>query len=394
MINNWVVFMSKVQKYDLLKILIAIYCFFTAMGMNLVVFPVILKENNFSETYIGLSVITELLAGIVFAVAIVKLLQKIGAKKFLLLGTSVYFVIMMLIGDFVNFTIWLGYILLVGIYWYGFSMIKQSWYNTIIPNKGRNLMISINTIVLSFGFASGSYIVSFMGSLNPYNLDLAFVFSLIALIAISLIKTPMPKIHDKLAHDVTKYFKVRPFLYFSKFAQEIITISILSFIVIYAINIGYSYEHGAILAGLYSLSAVLHLLSARILDRYDYKNICLIVSCSLICILMGLFLLTKPFYIIAFLCFLSGFLTSFYYIGCEAEVNYFFADNDRVGANNALSFVTNLGGVFGCVLTGFLMSCFGDIGFVLPSILGQMMVLTILLFLKFNLLKTNKVKVS
>ena len=386
--------MSKVQKYDLLKILVSIYCFFTAMGMNLVVFPVILKENNFSETYVGFSVITELLAGIIFAVAIVKILQNIGAKKFLLLGTTVYFVVMMLIGDFINFPIWLGFILLIGIYWYGFSMIKQSWYNTIIPNKGRNLMISINTIVLSLGFASGSYIVSFMGSLNPYNLDLAFVFALVSLISISLIKTPMPKIHDKLAHDVTKYFKIRPFLYFVKFTQEIITISIMSFIVIYAINVGYTPEQGAILSGLYSFSAILNMCSAKILDRYNYKMIFLCVSVLISLVLVSLFWFRESFYIISTACFLSGFLASFYYIGCEAEVNYFFTDDDRVGANNALSFVTNLGGVFGCVLTGFLMSLIGDIGFVLPSIMGQIMIFGILVFGRLGLVKTRKAKLS
>ncbi len=386
--------MTKIQKYDLTKILISIYCFFTAMGMNLVVFPVILKANNFSESFIGLSVITELMAGIIFAVAIVKLLQKIGAKKFLFFGTSIYFMVMMLIGNFINFPIWLCLIMLIGIYWYGFSMIKQSWYNTIIPNKGRNLLISINTIVLSFGFASGSYIVSFTGNLNPYNLDLAFVFALISWISISLIKTPMPKIHDKLSHDVTKYFKVRPFLYFVKFTQEIITISIMSFIVIYAINVGFTPEQGAMLAGLYSLSAILNMCSAKILDRYNYKIIFLLVSVIISFVLMSLFVFKDTFYIIATCCFLSGFLASFYFIGCEAEVNYFFNDHDRVGANNALSFVTNLGGVFGCVLTGFLMSVIGDIGFVLPSILGQVIVFVIIVSNRFGFTKRKQTKLS
>ena len=63
MINNQKTSSSYI-KSDLIKIIISIYCFFTAMGINIVVFPVILKTNQINEILIGFSVITELFASI------------------------------------------------------------------------------------------------------------------------------------------------------------------------------------------------------------------------------------------------------------------------------------------------------------------------------------------
>ena len=231
-----------------------------------------------------------------------------------------------------------------------------------------------------------------MGSLNPYNMMVAFLFAFISVISISLIKTPMPEVQDNISHDVTKFFKRRPFLYFAKFTQEIISISILSFIVIYAINIGFTSEQGAILAGLFTISAILNLVSASFLDRFHYKFIFLFVAICLVGALSGLYYYRDDFMILSILCFISGFLVSFYYIGCEAEVNYYFNNEERLGANNALSFVTNLGGICGCLLTGCLIYRVGAMGFVLPSIIGQVVIILILVFCKIGLMSARKVR--
>ena len=371
---------NKDQRRDLIKILLSIYFFFTAMGINIVIFPVILKYNNLSETMIGFSVIVELLAGIIFAHQIVRLLKSQGVKPFLKAATCLHFGIMMLIGHYPNFIIWLGFVSLIGVYWYAFSMIKQSWYNTIIPNKNRNFWISINTMVLCSGFASGSYIVSLLGSLNLYNFIISSSFSYLAYYCMSLIKTPLPEIRDDVSHKVAEYLRAQPLLYFAKFTQEVVSISILSFVVIYAIDVGFAPEQGAILASCYTLSALLNLFVARCLDKFCHRRIFLIASMCLSISLIGMFCFQEDFRLLAILCFASGFFVSFYYIGCEARVNYFFCKNQRIGANNSLSFVTNCGGIVGCILTGFLMYHIGNIGFILPALFGQIIIILLLLF--------------
>ena len=386
--------MTKNIKFDLLKILIAVYCFFTAMGINIVVFPVILKNNNINETLIGLSVIIELFAGICFSKQIIRYLKKSNVRKFLVTATAIYFAVMMLIFHYINYFLWSGMIFLIGVYWFGFNIIKHSWYNTIITGYNRNFFISLNTIVLSLGFASGSYIVSLLGTINSFNFIISFLLGFVAFIALNFVKTPMPEIKNDISDNVIKYFKDQPFLYFAKFTQEVVTISIMSFIVIYAINIGFKAEQGAIFAGLFMLSAVLNILSAKILDWFNYKNVFLTVSLILNFFLCSLYFFQDSFLVLAISCFIIGFLVSFYFIGCEAQINYNFANEHRVGANNALAYVTNLGGICGCIITGFLMSEFGEIGFIVPSVICQISVILIILLERLKLEKYKKMIVS
>ena len=155
--------------------------FHIALGLNIAIFPVILKNNGVGEFFMGISGMVELSIGIFIAPYLNKLCDKIPAPKLISIFLLIYAALMLILPFYQNYILWLIFMIPMGASWFSYYALASSLYNQNLSNEKRGFMFSLFTLSIVSGLAIGTFIIKFIGSTNY----LAFIIC--AILALSLI---------------------------------------------------------------------------------------------------------------------------------------------------------------------------------------------------------------
>ncbi len=108
--------MSSINK-PIAKLFSSLFLFATAVGMNFVIFPVLLLENGADPFKIGLSSAFEIIGGIVMSFFLGSFLKKILLRNILATVAISYSIAVALIFFVKNFYLWLLIIFIIGMCW-------------------------------------------------------------------------------------------------------------------------------------------------------------------------------------------------------------------------------------------------------------------------------------
>lgn len=360
--------MKTTSKKIIFMISIASFLVTTAMGINIVLLPIILKTNNISEFYIGVSAVIDLGAGLLIAPHLNKISKHITTTKLGIISLLTYSILILFIPFFINYIIWLCYMVIFGLFWFCFFTINNTILNQYINNKHRSLIISLNTTIICLGITTGSAIVKFIGTDNYI---LYILCSILTLSTAIIYYISLSNLKIKFSHTTNQklsyFIKKRPDIFLGRLFQEYISTTILVFMVIYGINNGFTPENAALIISFYTLSTVFDLLIGYISDRTNrLKHL----STSIIIATILMFIIYRfadQYYIILLSTFLLGTAIGYMYINCNSELNSYFKKEELIAANSCYSMTGNIGGIFASIVTGLLLQNLGNIGIFLPA---------------------------
>lgn len=358
---------SLTNHYTVIIIAITSLLITIAMGINIVLFPVILKENNISEFYIGFSAVIDLLAGILIAPYLGHISRKIPITRFTIIFLITYSIIILVIPFFIHYLVWLFYMVILGIFWFSFFTINNTILNHSISNKYRSLIISLNTTIICIGITIGSALVKIYGS-NNYLLYIICSLCTIttAIIFITTLSKITITIPETINNKISYFLKKRPDIFLGKFFQEYITTTIFVFIVIYGINNGISAENAALIISFYTLSTIFDILIGYLSDQIRPLRLLNHSIISATIIMFCIYYFADQYYILLLLAFLLGITIGYMYINCNSALNSYFSKKELINANSCYAMSGSFGGIFASLITGFLLQYFGNIGIFLP----------------------------
>ena len=356
---------ESIRNTSTIYILFCNFLFTISLGIAMILFPLILKNNGYGEFFIGISAAVELLAGITVAPYISRFSHKISTHKLTAIFTLINIPIILIIPFFVNYGIWLIYIAIIGISWFSYFSLSQAIINLNIGNKNRSFIISCSTNVFCLGLIIGSIIIRLIGNNTyiPY-IICATLYVTIVLILIHKVK-PLKESSSQQQQQFRYFIRKKPKIFLARFFQQYISHTIFLFIVIYGINNGFTAKNSALLITSFALSAIFDLFLGYMLDKINrirILNITIIISTIL---MFNIYYFATEYIIILGTLFILGIASGLMYIGCSSEINRF-NKADLIAANSCYSMVGNIGGMSSALITGFMLQTTGNIGIFIP----------------------------
>ena len=369
---------AKVKK-NLFLLSLTTFGYYIVVGVALSVFSIVLKENNVNDFLIGLSDSIRRISGIVFMLFIPYLVNKFGLYKISLISIFLYTITLLLMPFFVNYYLWIFYIVLFGCGMMAFMTFIDSVLNVISHDENRSRMNAFLNVIVMLAIAFAPIVLKFTGSKSYFIFAICGILNMINLVCYSKLKTEYKNINFIKSLKLSKFLKEQPYVFLSKIFLEFAGTTLFIFTVIYANSKGYSYEDAGLLLSLYSLSGLIFSYpTGYLFDKVKNKESLLINGTIISIVLFSLipvFVFNSK--ILFILYFLLGISTGIMHLGCLILMNENYKKDELVSANSTLSLVGGISMIFAGIVSGYFMQYFNSMTTSIV-ILGIMYILIII----------------
>ena len=357
---------------------LSFFLFATAIGIDLVTFPSILKLNNINPSQIGIAFAFEVCGMAFMSFFLSKFVAKFGITNSIKIASILYSSIVLVIYFYSNFILWLLLVFILGCCWLIFAISRMSWLNMFLNNEERGIGLGIFSALISGGVAFGPVIVKFSGSENY----LSFIISALLVLSASLCLNPLkkqlqPQINSQRI-SLKKFFKKNPNSFFSRFFLDFTTYTILSLAVVFGAGLGFSNESSGLLITAYMASGYFDIFVGFMLKKISPKKLINIgyLGCLYCFLLVSLY--QKSFYFLILCFFVFGLFIACIYVSVFKMMNEDYEDSELIAANSTFQLIGTCGSLFGSLLGGFMINYFGNQGFPIAICFGCLFYLTFL----------------
>lgn len=363
---------------------LSFFLFATAVGINLVTFPSILKLNKISPSQIGIAFGIEVFGVAIMSFFLSKFVKKFGIINSLKIASIIYSSIVLIIYFYMNFIIWLSLVFVLGCCWLIFAICRLAWLNLLLNDEERGLGIGIFSALISGGLAFGPLIVKIFGAENYFT----FVISALSVLGASFCLNPLknqlqPQINSERI-SMIKFFKKNPNSFFSRFFLDFTSYSFLSLVVVFGTGIGFSNENSGLLITAYMISGFFDIFVGFMLKKTPAKKLINIgyLGCLYCFLLASLY--QKSFYFLILIFFIFGLFIACIYVSVFKMINEDYEEKDLIPANSTFQFVGTCGALAGSLICGFMINIFGAQGFPITICFGCLFYLTFLVIYEKN----------
>lgn len=344
-------------------IIIATFCVQLSSGINYIIFPLTLQEQEYSNTLIGIIMSLEILAAILLFNHISRIVKQLGAIQ-TIIGASLFrCLIIYSLGYNESLLFWF-----IGVFCYGLStnmllVVIQTWLNLTDTGRYKGLYIGLYSSALSLGIAMGPILLQFISSpVKQFTVN-----SLITILPITLFVFIF-KYRPTLTTDgqirIGFIFKQAKVVMLSAFIGGICFFGLPSFLTLYGMSNGLRPEQASLLltmfmVGSVSIGVLISSLSAFV-DRIRIIYIC--VCLSVICaVFLALAVYAQLAIALTLLVIWGGCMGGIYATGL-AYIGKKFRHEDQISANTSFVFMDALGGFLGLFIIGTSMDIIGNEG--------------------------------
>lgn len=354
---------GKDKVWGLIAAISAISVAAIGFGHSLPLFSILLERYGASDSAIGFNAGTAALAAILVTPFFPRLIARMGLKPFLLFCLALMVATYGLLGfagD--NVALWFPLRFLFGFAGAGMFVGSEIWINALAPEKSRGRIIGIYSTCLALGFAAGPFMIDLFGTQGfaPFLIGM-LIFSA-ALVPI-VIASPPPADPEDSAKGFFSLLPKAPATFLSAAVFAGAEAAILTFLPIYALEVGWGEETGARAVTVYGLGLVaLQYLIGRQADRFGYGPS--LVACALLS-LTGAVLFAMigealtMLYVILFAW--GGFIAGLYTVGLTLLGDRF-SKEELSAANTGFVFMYGLGAIIGPVGAGLAREAGGQLG--------------------------------
>jgi MFS family permease len=364
---------------------LSIFLFATALGINFVIFPIVLNQHQVDAAHIGLAFTIDSLGACLISFFLSKIVARFGMFNALKFSAFSYGAIVLLIYFYQNFYLWSLLAFLMGVFWFIYVITRQSWLNMLVKDNQRGVALGVFSMTISAGIAFGPVIVKFSGAENYLSFVISASMVIASFLCLLALKNKNQFQLESKRISLLLFFKTNPRAFLARFFLDFQSYLLLTFSVIFGVKIGLSNEAAGLLISAYMASGFFDLLVGFLLKKISpYQMINFGFLGCLSCFLAIIFFHNYLFLVITY--FVFGISIACIYVSVFKTANESFAPEKIVAANSTFQLIGSIGSICGSFAGGLLFDIFGAIGFPITMVLSCIFYLTFLVIYekKFN----------
>lgn len=315
-----------------------------------------LVERGLSESVIGANAAMHAVGVLITAVTLPRIVALFGIRRLVILALVVAAAALAAFPALPLLWVWFLLRLLLGMSSEILFVLSEAWTNSLSTEATRGRAMATYTAALSIGFALGPMILSVLGSAGhaPY-----LVGAGIALMAATLVASPKvaaPEFDKPASGSPLRFMRLAPVAIFATMLNAAIETAGLSFLAIYAVNLGWPESGATSLMSCMMIGAILLQLPIGWLgDKVD--RVKLVAALGAIAALGALVwpLALKSEWLTYGLLFVWGGVFVGIYTIMLTVVGSRFQGAELIGIYAAMGLVWGVGALLGPVLAGFAM---------------------------------------
>lgn len=353
---------------ELWKTIIIVITAITIVGLSIgltnPLISLVLDSKGVSSGFIGLVASMSAL-GLVFVSPITpRIISATGTSKGLLIAILISSTSILLIPVFENYWVWLILRFILGCANGVLFATSETLINFIAGERNRGKLISLYTVVLSFGFAGGPVLIYLTGTQGAFPFVIAALILFTGAIPFIFIKCEVPVKGEKSSFHVFSFLKIAPLLCFADLMHAFLDVSAISMLPIFGIRHGLDTTTAALMVTvLVAGSTVFQIPIGWLADIVKKQTLLLICGIMFLIGSAALsFVIHDPLLLWPNLMLLGGAAGGIFIITLTI-VGQNFKGAELVTANATLNLVWGVGSLSGPLITGFSMQVLNPDGF-------------------------------
>ncbi len=351
-----------------------------AAGMDLVIFPTILSKHGVDAAHIGIAFTIDVSGGILMSFFLSRFIAKFGMMPSLKFAAIGYATSILLIYFYQNFYLWITFAFFMGACWFIYAITRQSWLNILVEGINRGVALGIFSMIISFGVSMGPIIVSLSGADNYFSFIISATLVVASLLCLMPLKQNIQPTHEAERISLFYFFKKNPRCFLGRFFLDFQTYLLLTFTVIFGINLGLSYEAAGVLITAYMSSGLADLWVGFLLKKFSPYKIMNIGYLGCMYCFLTIILYHQSYWFLFFLYFLFGIFVACIFVAVFKIANDDYPKEKLVAANATFQLIGSIGSLFGTFTGGYLVNIFGANGFPITIVLSCTAYLSFLIF--------------
>ena len=335
------------------------------LGTLIPLLSLILESRGYSNTEIGLNVVAQPLAVILFVRITPIIIHKIGLARSIVIAQIFTILLYFTFPIFESLTAWFIIRFLIGfagaLAWNAFD----TWMLSMADDSNRGKIVTIYNTVFVIGFAIGPMVISLTGIEGWFPFVVIAVLSFLAIIPLITIKIDDPKLPEKKSLPVFAAIIAAPTIFGAAILCGLDDVMFVSFFPIFMIKSNFSQDLALQYVTITLVGGVIcQPIVGVLLDKVNKRllmNIAVLIT--FICpIIFAIFI--NNFYIMAISCFMWGGAASGIFAISLTMLGERYSASQVAGATAILVMVFEVGSLTGPLIGGRVMDIVGPMGFI------------------------------
>tara|TARA_S200000501_G_C20819236_1_gene742036 strand:- start:72 stop:1229 length:1158 start_codon:yes stop_codon:yes gene_type:complete len=335
------------------------------LGTLIPLLSLILESRGYSNTEIGLNVVAQPLAVILFVRITPIIIHKIGLARSIVIAQIFTILLYFTFPIFESLTAWFIIRFLIGfagaLAWNAFD----TWMLSMADDSNRGKIVTIYNTVFVIGFAIGPMVISLTGIEGWLPFVVIAALSFLAIIPLITIKIDDPKLPEKKSLPVFAAIIGAPTIFGAAILCGLDDVMFVSFFPIFMIKSNFSQDLALQFVTITLVGGVIcQPIVGVLLDKVNKRllmNIAVLIT--FICpIIFALFI--NNFYIMAISCFMWGGAASGIFAISLTMLGERYSASQVAGATAILVMVFEVGSLTGPLIGGRVMDIVGPMGFI------------------------------
>jgi MFS family permease len=335
------------------------------LGTLIPLLSLILESRGYSNTEIGLNVVAQPLAVILFVRITPIIIHKIGLARSIVIAQIFTILLCFTFPIFESLTAWFIIRFLIGfagaLAWNAFD----TWMLSMADDSNRGKIVTIYNTVFVIGFAIGPMVISLTGIEGWLPFVVIAALSFLAIIPLITIKIDDPKLPEKKSLPVFAAIIAAPTIFGAAILCGLDDVMFVSFFPIFMIKSNFSQDLALQFVTITLVGGVIcQPIVGVLLDKVNKRllmNIAVLIT--FICpIIFALFI--NNFYIMAISCFMWGGAASGIFAISLTMLGERYSASQVAGATAILVMVFEVGSLTGPLIGGRVMDIVGPMGFI------------------------------
>ncbi len=335
------------------------------LGTLIPLLALILEARGYSNTEIGLNVVAQPLAVILFVRITPIIIHKIGLAKSIIIAQIFTIILYFTFPIFDSLTSWFVIRFIIGfagaLAWNAFD----TWMLSMADDTNRGKIVTIYNTVFVIGFSSGPIVLSFTGIEGWLPFIVISSLSFIAILPLIMLEIEDPKLPDKKSLPVFAAIIAAPTIFGAAILCGLDDVMFVSFFPIFMIKNQFAQEIALQYVTITLVGGVMcQPLIGVLLDKFNKRlllNIAVLITffCP---ILFAIYL--DNFYVMAASCFIWGGAASGLFAISLTMLGERYSASQVAGATAILVMVFEVGSLIGPLIGGRVMDAVGPMGFI------------------------------
>ena len=335
------------------------------LGTLIPLLALILEARGYSNTEIGLNVVAQPLAVILFVRITPIIIHKIGLAKSIIIAQIFTIILYFTFPIFDSLTAWFVIRFIIGfagaLAWNAFD----TWMLSMADDTNRGKIVTIYNTVFVIGFASGPMVLSLTGIEGWLPFIVISSLSFIAILPLIMLEIEDPKLPDKKSLPVFAAIIAAPTIFGAAILCGLDDVMFVSFFPIFMIKNQFTQEIALQYVTITLVGGVMcQPLIGVLLDKFNKRlllNIAVLITffCP---ILFAIYL--DNFYVMVASCFIWGGAASGLFAISLTMLGERYSASQVAGATAILVMVFEVGSLIGPLIGGRVMDAVGPMGFI------------------------------